>query len=279
MTDASLFNITSNLGPSTPDSLFHSFWMVGYEGADHLNSAGLPLSMNQANHHWQQLDADYALLARFGIRTVRESIGWRVTGQQGDAGFERLRRHAELAQQHGIEVIWTLMHYGWPADIDLLSPVFVERFSVFSERVARTLCSVSSGRHFYQPINEISFLTWALSSTGLMRHARRTLFSGDGRAVKIQLVRAALQACNAIGSVDPQARFMHADPLIHVTAPSDSSPEVLESARRQSDGAFEAWDMLSGSRRAATGRIAPAPGHRRDQLLPRQPVDRAGACQ
>ena len=49
-----------------------------------------------------------------------------------------------------------------------------------------------------------------------------------------------------MGSADPQARFMHGDPLIHVTAPNDSIPEVLESARGQSDAAFEAWDMLSG---------------------------------
>ena len=246
MTDSSLFNTASGPGFSAQDGLFRSFWMAGYEGADHVNSAGCALSMNEANHHWQQLDADYALLGRFGIRTVRESIGWRVTEQQGDAGLERLRRHAELADKQGIEVIWTLMHYGWPADIDLLSPAFVERFSAFAEKVARTLRSASSGRHFYQPINEISFLAWALSSTGLMQHAQRTLFSGDGLAVKIQLVRAALQACNAIASVDPQARFMHGDPLIHVATPHDAPAEVLEAARRQNASAFEAWDMLSG---------------------------------
>ena len=220
--------------------------MAGYEGADHVNSAGCALSMNETNQHWQQLDADYALLARFGIRTVRESIGWRVTEAQGDAGFKRLRRHAELAEQHGIEVIWTLMHYGWPADIDLLAPGFVGRFSAFSEKVARTLCSVSSGRHFYQPVNEISFLAWALSSTGLMQHARRTPFSGDGLAVKTQLVRAALRACEAIGGIDPAARFMHSDPLIHVTASPGAPLEALEAARRYSAGAFDAWDMLCG---------------------------------
>ena len=220
--------------------------MAGYEGADHVNSAGCPLSMNEANQHWQQLDEDYALLGRFGIRSVRESIGWRVTEQQGDAGFERLRRHAELAEKHGIEVIWSVMHYGWPADIDLMSPAFVERFSVFSEKVARTLRSVSSGRRFYQPINEISFLAWALSATGLMQHARRTLFGGNGPAVKMQLVRAALRACEAIGGVDPDARFMHSDPLIHVVATPGALPEALEAARRHSASIFEAWDMLCG---------------------------------
>lgn len=246
MKDTLLSSATNSSSLSAPAGLFRSFWMAGYEGADHVNSAGRPLSMNQANHHWQQLDADYALLAGFGIRTVRESIGWRVTAQQGDAGFERLRRHAELAEQHGIEVIWTLMHYGWPDDIDLLSPDFVERFSIFGEKVARTLCSASGSRHFYQPINEISFLSWALSSTGLMQHAQRTLFAGDGLAVKVQLVRAALRACEAIRNVDPQARFMHSDPLIHVSAPPGAPPEELEAARRHSASAFEAWDMLSG---------------------------------
>lgn len=246
MADSSLLSAPSRFAPPLHDGLFRSFWMAGYEGADHVNSAGCPLSMNEANHHWQQLDADYALLARFGIRTVRESIGWRVTEAQGNAGFERLRRHAELAEQRGIEVIWSLMHYGWPADIDLLAPGFVGRFSAFSEKVARTLCSVSSGRHFYQPINEISFLAWALSSTGLMQHARRIPFSGDGLAVKTQLVRAALRACEAIGGVDPAARFMHSDPLIHVTAPPGAPAEAREAARRHSAGAFEAWDMLCG---------------------------------
>ena len=246
MADSSLLSAASSFGPLVHEGLFRSFWIAGYEGADHVNSAGFPLSMNEANQHWQQLDADYALLARFGIRTVRESIGWRITEAQGDTGFQRLRLHAEIAEKHGIEVIWTLMHYGWPADIDLLSPAFIKRFSAFSEKVALTLRSVSSGRHFYQPINEISFLAWALSSTGLMQHARRTSFPGDGLAVKIQLVHAALRACEALGSIDPAARFMHSDPLIHVAAPRDAPPEALEAARRHSACVFEAWDMLCG---------------------------------
>ena len=246
MADAFLFN--SDSGSRSPPDVgqFRSFWMAGYEGADHVNSRGVPLSMNEANHHWQQLEADYALLAGFGIHTVRESIGWRVTEQQGHAGFERLRRHAELAEQHGIEVIWTLMHYGWPADIDLLAPSFVGRFSAFSEKVARVLRSSSGGRHFYQPVNEISFLAWALSSTGLMQHARRTPFMGDGVAVKRQLVRAALRSCEAIAGVDAQARFMHSDPLIHVAAPQNASAEAHEAAKRHSASVFEAWDMLAG---------------------------------
>ncbi len=232
--------------PPVSSGLFRSFWMAGYEGADHVNSAGCLLSMNEANQHWQRLDADYALLSEFGIQTVRESIGWRVTESRGEEGFERLRLHAEVAAAHGIEVIWTLMHYGWPADIDLLSPAFVERFAGFSLKVARTLRAAPGGTRFYQPINEISFLCWALSSTGLMRQAAGNTSLADGRAVKMQLVRAALRACEVLGEADPAARFMHSDPLIHVVAAPDAPAEMNDAIVEQADSGFEAWDMLCG---------------------------------
>ena len=246
MADAFSFSAGLSRRPDGPTGLFRSFWVGGYEGADHVNGAGRALSMNEANRHWQQLDADYALLADFGIRTVRESIGWRVTEQQGAAGIRRLQAQAELAERHGLEVIWTLMHYGWPEDIDLLAPAFVERFAGFSAKVARALREVSSSRRFYQPVNEISFFVWALSATGLMRHARRTPAWESGPALKLQLVRAALRACEAIGRFDAGARFMHSDPLIHVVPPPGASAEVVEAARRHGDYALEAWDMLSG---------------------------------
>ncbi|MEO5660181.1 MAG: family 1 glycosylhydrolase [Polaromonas sp.] len=232
--------------PSGSLGLFRSFWMAGYEGADHINTLGRPLSMNEATEHWQHLESDYALLAEFGIRTVRESIGWRITELQGEQGFKRLRAHAELAERHGIEVMWTLMHYGWPADVDLLSPAFVERFAAFSEKVAKTLRSVSSGTRFYQPVNEISFFTWALSSTGLMQHPFNRPPLPDGHAVKVQLVRAALRACEVIGSNDPGARFMHSDPVIYAVAPPDAPAETVDAARNKTDSQFEAWDMLCG---------------------------------
>ena len=244
---ASAESTVTGTSPLHQDALFRSFWMGGFEGADHINSQGCALSMNESNQHWQQLDSDYALLAGFGIRTVRESIGWRVTELQGEQGFKRLQLHAECAARHGVEAIWTLMHYGWPADIDLLSPAFVERFAAFSEKVARTLCAVPCATRFYQPINEISFLTWALSSTGLMQHPQGTAqLANNGHVLKMQLVRAALRACEAIGEIDPAARFMHSDPLIHVVPSTEALGEFDEVARTQASSAFEAWDMLCG---------------------------------
>src|SRR5436309_3103912 len=59
-------------------NIFRSFWMGGYEGADHCNSHGAPLDMSRVIGHTDRADDDYAILADFGIRTVRESAGWRL---------------------------------------------------------------------------------------------------------------------------------------------------------------------------------------------------------
>ena len=55
--------------------LFRSFMVGGYEGADHVNSRRMALDMNTTNGHSSQLSQDYARLT--GIRTIRQSIGWR----------------------------------------------------------------------------------------------------------------------------------------------------------------------------------------------------------
>src|SRR3954470_14516153 len=90
---AALFN-------STP---FASFWMAGYEGADHINGAGIPLSMNDANRHSEKAYEDYALLSEFGIHTVRESIGWRLVEQNGHFDFSSLLPRVKAAKALGIQ--------------------------------------------------------------------------------------------------------------------------------------------------------------------------------
>lgn len=52
-----------------------SFWMGGFEGADHLDPQGRPLDMVRAQGHLDRLDEDYARAAHAGLRSVRESIG------------------------------------------------------------------------------------------------------------------------------------------------------------------------------------------------------------
>src|SRR4029453_4110207 len=92
---------------------FRSFWMGGYEGADHVNAHGLPLDMAGCNDHTRRLNEDYASAAALGAHAGRESIGWRLAEREaGRWDLSRVRRIARCASQHGLQVIWTFMHYG-----------------------------------------------------------------------------------------------------------------------------------------------------------------------
>ena len=71
----------------TTASPFASFWMGGYEGADHINGAGHAHDMVAATGHDGRLDADYRAARWLGIRCVRESIGWRLV-ERPDGGFD-----------------------------------------------------------------------------------------------------------------------------------------------------------------------------------------------
>ena len=72
--------------------LFESFWIGGFEGADHVNGFGQPLDPNARNGHDARLDEDYAALTARGIRTVRESVGWRNAAVRAALRGEMVRR-------------------------------------------------------------------------------------------------------------------------------------------------------------------------------------------
>jgi glycosyl hydrolase family 42 (putative beta-galactosidase) len=149
---------------------FASFWMGGFEGADHRNGDGTALDMVHITRHDQRLDEDYAHLIRLGIRTVRESIGWRLSEPApGRFDFERLQRVARTARRHGMQVLWTLMHYGMPDDLQVLDSAFVPRFALFARAAARVLADVEAAEPaVVTPVNEIGYLAWVLSETTTM---------------------------------------------------------------------------------------------------------------
>ena len=149
---------TTQHGEGAP---YRSFWQVGFEGADHVNGSGHALDLLAATGHLANVDADYARLAEFDIRTVRESAGWRSIESARGFDFSGVRRRAAAAQRHGIELLWNGMHYGVPDGIDLFSAHFVERFARYCEALARCLrpyCGTADAPVF-TPINEISFLS------------------------------------------------------------------------------------------------------------------------
>jgi hypothetical protein len=233
--------------------LFSSFWMGGYEGADHVNGAGVALDMVGACGHAERLDRDYRAARRLGLRCLRESIGWRLAEQApGCWDLARAVRMAQAAQRQGVQILWTLMHYGLPNDLSLYDDALIPRFARFAGEVARVLRPLCRGPRIYTPINEISFLSWIASATHDMGPAgRRPDAIGEpdlrdhGYLFKQRLVRAALAGMAAIRAQDPDARFLHVEPVVHVVPPPGQA-EHRALAERTSSYQWQALDMLSG---------------------------------
>lgn len=232
----------------------NSFWMGGIEGADHLNSHGVPLDMTRACGHRAHLDEDFRQLAHWGLRTVRESVGWRLCERDGQVDLTPALQIAEAAQRHGVQVLWTLMHYGTPPDISLLDDRFPERFAQFAGQAAAALAPFSDTPPVYTPINEISFLSWALAETRMLHPYGPAAATGDslagstladGFSIKRRLVKAVLLAIDAIRAADPRARFLHVEPVVHVVPPADQ-PELQQLADQVASYQWQAWDMIAG---------------------------------
>jgi hypothetical protein len=222
--------------------LFRSFWIAGFESATHINRSGIRIDMVSATQHDLQVDGDYARLAEWNIKTVREGARWHLIQTGSGYDFSSLRPFVDAARRHRIQVIWALCHYGWPDDLDILSPGFIASFARYCGAVARFIASHTDGIPFYTPINEINFLAWAAGEKAYIHPHREDA----GREIKQQLVRASIAGIEAIWAVDPTARILHTEPLIHVLTPK-ARPELARAAADQRAAQFEAWDMLAGA--------------------------------
>jgi hypothetical protein len=149
-------------------------------------------------------------------------------------------------------MIWDLCHYGWPDDLDIWSEAFIERFARFAGEAARIVMAETGEPPFFCTVNEISYWAWAGGEVGRMG----PLGVGQGPTLKRQLVRASIAATAAVRAVAPQARFLHAEPSIHVAA---GTPESEEPAAGYRAVQYEALDMVSG-------RLAPELGGHCDCL-------------
>ncbi len=224
-------------------SPFSTFWQTGYEGADHVTRAQQPLSMNASTGHLKNTNEDYLLLHEFGIKTVRESLGWRLVEKNGQFDFSIALPRARAAHELGIQICWTLCHYGWPDDVDVFASEFVTRFAQFCRAAAEFLAPYAQSPPVYSPINEISFTSWGLSV-----HLFHCKNMHDPRAqteAKRQLIRATIAGCDAIREVSPEALFLHCDPIIYVVPPADQ-PGWAQWAKDWTAAQYEAWDMLTG---------------------------------
>jgi hypothetical protein len=69
---------------------------------------------------------------------------------------------------------------------------------------------------------------------------------GRGPELKRQLARAAILAVEAVRQIDPRARCVLAEPLIHVATPPEADPADIAGAALHREAQFEGYDMVAG---------------------------------
>jgi glycosyltransferase involved in cell wall biosynthesis len=229
--------------PAPAPSIFASFVQGGFECSTHKRRDGCRLDLLAATGHDKHAAADYAQLDTYDIRTVRDGLRWHLIEQRASrydwSSFLSLLRPAQ--DQH-VQVVWDLMHYGWPDDLDIWSPAFVSRFARFAAAAARVVRDETDAIPFYCPVNEISFHAWGGGDAAYLNPYAR----GRGFELKTQLARAAIAAMHEILAVDPRARFVHCEPAINIVA-DPSRPHQRGEAEAARLAQFQAFDMIAGN--------------------------------
>jgi beta-glucosidase/6-phospho-beta-glucosidase/beta-galactosidase len=231
------------------DTLFQSFFMGGFECASHRLLSGQRLDMLSATAHDLHTAADYRRLQQQGIRTARDGIRWHlIEPAPYRYDFSSVLPMLRAARETGTQVIWDLCHYGWPDDLDIFSTEFIRRFARMARAFMRVLDGESDTTPFVAPVNEISFFAWAGGEAAYLNPFQ----TERPHELKAQLVRAAIEAIEAVREVNAGTRIVHTDPLINIV-PDLARPEEAEAAEYQRLLMYQAWDMLAGCRRPELG--------------------------
>lgn len=226
------------------ERVFSSFFQAGFECSTHRRADGNRLDLLQATGHAAHCLADYRQVKSLGMKTVRDGIRWHLIEPAGSNSrtWDSFLPMLRASRETGVEVVWDLMHYGWPDDVDIWKPDFVRRFAAFAAATARLVRSETDRVPFYCPINEISFFSWAGGDRAFMN----PMAEGRSFELKVQLVRAALEATDAIRAVDPRARFLYCDPVVRIF-PKPGHADDVQHAIGYENAQYQAWDMLSGA--------------------------------
>lgn len=221
--------------------LFRSFVLGGFECSTHRLRSGKRLDVIRSTRHDELARNDYLLLQRHGIRTARDGLRWHLIERTPYTyDFASATPMLIAAKETGMQVIWDLWHYGWPDDIDIFSSRFVDRFVAFAREATKHV-SEHDPTPYISPINEISFFAWAGGEGGIFN----PFAQHRGHEMKRQLVRASVQAIDAMREVNPAVTIFQIDPIINVVPRSQSAEDVRHAeAYRQSQ--FQAWDMITG---------------------------------
>src|SRR5918995_5987099 len=119
-------------------SLFRSFFLGGFECSSHRRSDGRRLDLLAATGHDRFVRDDYRALAHHGLATARDGFRWHLIETKPDRyDWSSALPMLRAARESGVQIVWDLCHYGWPDDVDIWSPHFIDRFARFAMAAAR----------------------------------------------------------------------------------------------------------------------------------------------
>ncbi len=225
--------------------MFRSFFMAGFECATGHNTHAQWIDQIEATQHDLLVDEDYAMLVEAELYSVREAIRWPLVDRGGGCyDFSTVQPVIAAALRRGIEPIWDLFHYGYPAGVDLFAPDFPRRFAAYCRAAAEFVQDSLPGPHYFTPINEGSYFSWAAGERALFAPHQ----SGRGHELKIALARASILGIEAILRACPQARIVNVDPICHVVPPRGSTRAAQDGARYFNEHVvFQFLDMIAGT--------------------------------
>ncbi len=225
--------------------------MGGFESATHVDRSHRRQDYVCLTQHDRFLREDYERARAAGLRVIREALRWYLCDRDWRRDlydFDSFAPFVDAAQRTGLTHITCLLHYGLPDGLDLFQPDFPQRFAAFAGAFARWRVARDDPPRWYVTVNELSFFALAAGENAWFAPFR----VGDGSTLKAILVRAAIDATDAVRAEDPHARFVSIDPLEHRVA-SPTHPELRDEAARPGEALYHAWDMLVGRRKPELG--------------------------
>ena len=231
------------------DRFLKSFFVGGFECSTHQLRSGRRLDLIESTRHEELALEDYMRLRGAGIASARDGVRWhRIERNPGVYDFATARPMIRASLEAGVQVIWDLVHFGWPDHVDPMAPDFPDRLGAFAHAFAGVLREEGDRTPALAPVNEISFLAFAGGQAGFFN----PFVHGRGDDLKHQLIRGALAAGRAARAVNPATRLVHTDPIIHVIAHPDR-PEDEARAREHEQAQYHSWDAIAGRRHPELG--------------------------
>lgn len=219
--------------------------MAGFECTDKLNCFGNRVDFLNVTGHLEKIDEDYQNLSFFNIKTVREGIRWsHVEKSPYKYDWTDVRSMIYSAKRNDIQQVWDLCHFGFPDDLTPLHPWFARRFSEMCRAFVKFYRSIDvTSPLVVTPINEVSFLSWLGGEVG----GTAPYTKGYGWEVKYSLMRAYIEAIEAMLEEDPSVRIMTTEPLVNMVPPLNATDEQKAEAARQHENQFQVLEILRGA--------------------------------